>query len=560
MTPTRTKPSLKAALALASFLAPVSALAAPPPTQGAILQQAAPAPALPVAPGRAITIPAPAQQNLPANVSLRVAGVRITGNSLIATETLEALLQPLIGQTVPLSTLDAAVARITAAYHAAGYPLAYAYLPPQRIAAGLVHVAVVEPRYDQIIVAGHSRLRPAMVRHTVGLAPGAPVAEARLDRGMLLLNQTPGVHVAGVLLPGATPGTTSLRLTPTDQPLLSGSVTQSDTGSRDTGSYLTSATLSANDPFGYGSALAMNGLLSDSGVFRAGGFTATSPDIWEGVRLGLYGSGTNYKLGDNFKALDQLGRASQLGADLTAPLLLAPSRLLTLRLDLFDNWLATSTRSVQSLSQTEIPMERLSLSGALADELGGVTSAALSLSHGRLELSPGIAKAVDAAGPRAAGGFWLSQLQLQRQQALPMGFSLLTMFSGQLSSKNLDSSQKFYIGGPYGVMSYPVGAGGGDEGYLLTARLAHRIPLAGLPGSFTAALLAQTGTVWVNHAPYAGAGSQNMVNENGAGVELDYGWANWSLSASFATQLGANSAALTSTRRNQGWFSLTYAF
>ncbi|WP_298286244.1 ShlB/FhaC/HecB family hemolysin secretion/activation protein [Acidocella sp.] len=560
MTSARIKPSLKAALALASLLTPACALASPPPSQGAILQQKALPPSLPTVPGPAITIAPQPQQNLPANVTVQVAKVTITGNSLIATATLETLLAPIIGRTVPLSQLDAAVARITDAYHQAGYPLAYAYLPPQRIAGGGVRVVVVEPRYDQILVEGHSRLRAAMVRHTAGLTPGAPVAEAPLDRGMLLLNQTPGVHVAGVLVPGASPGTTSLRLTPTDAPLLSGSVTQTDYGSHDTGSYLTSAVVNANDPFGYGSALSADGLLSDTGVFRAGGFTATSPDIWDGVRLGVYGSATNYKLGDGFKALDQFGRASQLGADLTAPLLLTPSQVLTLRFDVLNNWLATSTRSVQATSQTDIPMERLSLSGACADRLGGVTSAALSVAYGRLELSSGAAKAADAAGPKAEGGFWLSQLQLQRQQELPMGFSLLATFSGQLASKNLDSSQQFYLGGPYGVMSYAVGAGGGDEGYLLTAKLVHPLLVPHLPGSLSAALLAQSGEVWVNHTPYAGAGRGNIVNENGAGVELDYSLANWTLSAAFATQLGANSSPLISSRRNQGWFSLSYDF
>ena len=560
MTSARTTPYLKAALALASFLAPASALASPPPSQGAILQQKAAPPRLPNVPGHAITIAPQPQQHLPANVSLHVVKITITGNRLIATEKLEALLRPVIGRTVPLSTLDAAVAQIASVYQKAGYPLAYAYLPPQRITDGVVHVVVVEPRYDQIIIAGHSRLNPAMVRHTVGITQGAPVAAAQLDRGMLLLNQTPGVRVAGVLVPGAAPGTTSLRLMSTDEPLLSGSITQSDYGSHDTGSYLTSAVLSANNPFGYGSALSINGLLSDTGVFRAGGFTATSPNIWNGVRLGLYGAATNYKLGGDFEALDQFGRASQLGADLTAPLLLAPGHVLTLRFDVLNNWLATSTRSLQISSQTDIPMERLGLSGAYADHFGGITSAALSVAYGRLELSPGAAKAVDAAGPKAAGGFWISQLQLQRQQALPMGFSLLASFSGQLSSKNLDSSQKFYIGGPYGVMSYPVGTGGGDEGYLLTAKLAHPIFVPYLPGQLSAALLAQSGTVWIDHSPYTGAGDKNILNENGAGVELDYNVANWTLTAAFATQIGANASRLTSTRRNQGWFNLSYAF
>lgn len=555
------QPSFRTILALASFLVPVSPALAAAPSAGAILHQSAPSPVLPTVPGKGITVIPPAQQKLPANISVRVVKIVITGSRLIQTGKLEALLRPVIGKTVSLARLDAAVARITEAYHAAGYPLAYAYLPPQHIENGVVHVAVIEPRYDQVRITGKSRLRPFMMRRIVGVRPGQPVNQPLLDRGMLLLNQTPGLQVKGVLVPGAMPGTSTLELRPTDRPILSGLVTQSDYGNRDTGSYLTSTTLSANNPFGYGSALAVNGVVSDTGVFRVGGFSTTSPNLWRGIRVGLYGSSASYKIGHPFAALDELGRSSVLGADVNVPLLVAPSRVLNLRADLLNNWLATSTRSQGTTTQTDIPMARLGLSGAIADHLGGVTSAAISVGYGRLELAPGTVKAADSNGPKAAGGFWVSQLHLQRQQALPLGFSLLMAFSGQLSSKNLDSSQKFYLGGPYGVLSYPVGAGGGDEGYLLTVKLSHRIPLSRLPGRLSAAVLAETGTVWINHSPYGGAaGGQNQANENGAGVELDYTFAHWNLQAAFATQIGANSAVLTSTRRNEGLFNLAYSF
>ncbi|MDE8347146.1 MAG: hypothetical protein POH28_13380, partial [Acidocella sp.] len=179
----------------------------------------------------------------------------------------------------------------------------------------------------------------------------------------------------------------------------------------------------------------------------------------------------------------------------------------------------------------------------------------LSVSHGHLNLSPAVARAIDAAG-----SFWVSQLQVQRSQALPQGLTLTANFSGQIASRNLDSSQQFYIGGPYGVMSYPVGDGGGDDGYLFTAKLSHPINLPRLPGALSGALLAQTGSVWINHTPYAGAAGKNELTESGVGVELDYAMARWTLSAAFAAQLGANSSPLVTTRRNQAWFSVSYAF
>ena len=49
--------------------------------------------------------------------------------------------------------------------------------------------------------------------------------------------------------------------------------------------------------------------------------------------------------------------------------------------------------------------------------------------------------------------------------------SSVIKFSGQLSDSNLDSSQKFYLGGASGVRAYPTSEGSGSEGYLFSAAL-----------------------------------------------------------------------------------------
>jgi hemolysin activation/secretion protein len=554
---------LKMRLLLATCL--LSGLAVPAhaqtaPSAGSILQQVTPPAALPAAPAAPITIAPPGQQALPANVSVTVSDVEISGNSLIPTATLKALLAPVLGQRVSLAALDAQVQKITAAYQAKGYILAYAYLPPQSITNGIVQVAVVEPRYDQVIIAGKSRLRPSVVTATVGVTSGQPVTAQKLDRGLLLLNQTPGVRVAGVLVPGADAGTTSLKLTPTDEPLLSGSISESDYGSRDTGSYLTNATVSANDPFGYGSSFSVNALLSNTGDLHGGGAQATSPNLFDGIRAGVYASSTDYRLGSSFAALNEVGRATVIGGDISDPVLLAPNYAFNLRADFSDEWLAQSERSVASTAQQTIPTVRLSASGAYADHFAGVTSGNIALVHGVVGIGPASAKADDEATANTAGGFTLVQVQLSRQQDLPDGFSLTTDFSGQLAGRNLDSSQKFYLGGPFGVLSYPVGDGGGDDGYLLTGKFSHNLPIPHLPGVLSASLLAQTGTVKINHTVYPGFTGSNTLTESGIGPAIDYAWCGWTVSASYEHQLGANSAPLVSTRSDQAWFQLGYAF
>lgn len=529
------------------------------PSAGSVLQQVAPPPPALMPPGPVIVLPPSGAQPISSSVMIPVSRIVITGNHLLPTAMLQSLVAPAQGQRMNLATLQAYVAQITHAYHVHGYPIAYAYLPPQSIRDGVVDVAVMEPRYDEVQVTGQSRFSAGMVRHTVDVQSGAPVTLDTLNRSLLLLDQTPGLEVAGNLIPGAQPQTSTLQIVRHDLPLFTLDASENNYGNRYTGTYLTNATVTANDPFGYGSLLSVNGIASSTGGLKASGFNVVSPDIWNGLRAGVYGTSIFYQLGGKFASLREAGREMQIGGDLTYPLILQPGRVLNVRFDTEGDWLAQSTRSTRSLSEQMIMSEQLSLNGAMADDFGGVTSADLSFSHGVLAISPGAAKAVDASGPKAEGGYLIGQVQLGRTQNLPEGFVLTGDANGQVSDKNLDSSQQLYLGGPYGVMSYPVGAGGGDEGYLLSAELEHGVPTPGLPGQVSVSALAQNGTVWVNHTVYKGFTGRNRISETGVGLGLAYDWQRFSATASYVVRVGRNSAPGDYNGGDQVWFQVNLA-
>jgi hemolysin activation/secretion protein len=72
------------------------------------------------------------------------------------------------------------------------------------------------------------------------------------------------------------------------------------------------------------------------------------------------------------------------------------------------------------------------------------------------------------------GRFTKLRYALSRQQALTPDLSLYALLSGQLASKNLDSAEKFYLGGANGVRAYPSNEGGGSEGTMLNLELRWR--------------------------------------------------------------------------------------
>jgi hemolysin activation/secretion protein len=60
---------------------------------------------------------------------------------------------------------------------------------------------------------------------------------------------------------------------------------------------------------------------------------------------------------------------------------------------------------------------------------------------------------------------------LNYNQFISENFTGIIKFTGQLSNRNLDSSQKIYLGGAEGVRAYPSSEGSGSNGYILNVDL-----------------------------------------------------------------------------------------
>jgi hemolysin activation/secretion protein len=100
--------------------------------------------------------------------------------------------------------------------------------------------------------------------------------------------------------------------------------------------------------------------------------------------------------------------------------------------------------------------------------LGAYTTYSAQWVSGRLNLD-GLAADMtqDALTTQSHGGFDKWAGQLTHLLRLSKNSALFAGFSAQWAGKNLDSSEKFALGGPQGVRAYPTGEASGDEGWLL---------------------------------------------------------------------------------------------
>lgn len=97
----------------------------------------------------------------------------------------------------------------------------------------------------------------------------------------------------------------------------------------------------------------------------------------------------------------------------------------------------------------------------------------------------------------------------------------MVRYANQQASKNLDSSEKFSVGGIYGVRAYPSGQGVGDRGWLSQVELRQKI------GDVTGFVFYDQGAVAVNVNAWSGATAlREKVVGSGLGIrkELPKGW------------------------------------
>ncbi len=211
---------------------------------------------------------------VPEGVKVLVKDFRITGAKIFTEEQLKSLLTGSIGKELSLAELEKAAQTIEEFYRRNGF-IVRVYLPQQEIKNGVVHIIVVEGKLEGVDIdeKTKSRLDPERAKNYI--IASQPLGETmridRLEHGMFLLNDLPGVFATSILHPGQEAGTSRLLLKVEDTPLISGGIGYNNAGQRATGTSQDIVYVTANDITGIGDQFIINGLHSekDGTDFRA---------------------------------------------------------------------------------------------------------------------------------------------------------------------------------------------------------------------------------------------------------------------------------------------------
>ena len=148
------------------------------------------------------------------------------------------------------------------------------------------------------------------------------------------------------------------------------------------------------------------------------------------------------------------------------------------------------------------------------------------------------------------------------------------MLDGQFAGSNLDTSQKFYVGGPYDVAGYPVAEVSGDQGTQLHMDVRYDFRDGLMNADTQLSVFYSQGWVTLFKDPWSGwEGSNDQIKNNfslkSIGLSLHNTWPQgYQLQAIIARQLGDNPGSDPQNGEDsdrsdsdyRGWLQLVYFF
>jgi len=100
--------------------------------------------------------------------------------------------------------------QVTDLYRSAGFVIAQAYIPEQKIEEGIVNIHIQEGTLGQIVVEGNESYSTELIRRIFERLEGKSVTKQSLENGLFSLSDYPGLVAYGVLQPGDNTGETDL--------------------------------------------------------------------------------------------------------------------------------------------------------------------------------------------------------------------------------------------------------------------------------------------------------------------------------------------------------------
>jgi hemolysin activation/secretion protein len=485
------------------------------------------------------------QEAKPGEVKVTIKGFRIDGNKSLSDEAIKETLKPWLGRTVPFQELQKAADAVAALYQTYG-KLAQVSVPPQKITDGIVILKVLEAKLGAVHVDmpnGPSRFTEDRARRYVTDANRLSeiVQTQNIERSIYILNETPGVAVSTQLEPGKNEGEVDLRLSLADTKPVRGKLEANNYGSRSTGMGQRIVNVTFDNPGTFGDQLSASNIKSSGSDYSVASYSV--PLNSDGLRGSVTASYLDFENVGEFafpkNEAASFGRSKTIGMNLSYPLLRSPGANANFSAGADRKmYINKAVQSGEATSDYRIDNMIFSLSGNQFDAWsgGGVNSGSMTLTKGHLT----VGSQTPTYSTNTPTTFTKINLSGSRNQQLVPDQTVLSIsVSGQIASVDLDSAEKFYLGGPNGIRAYPGSQAGGSQGAMINIEIQQQLEDKFVGSAFFDAGFVQQYRNKNLFVP-GDTNANNSYSLRGAGLGLKRADQDFIFSTSIAWKLGHN--------------------
>lgn len=454
----------------------------------------------------------------------------VSGNSLITSQEISAVTSPYEGKSISYQDSFKIAAAITQVYRKAGYFLAYAYVPYQRITNGVLQINVVEGKLGSVRVEGNKAYSTAFIMWNFKPAmQGGTLQYDRLQRAIMLLNENTDLSVKSVLLPGKTPGTTDIVLKVEDKTPNHISGDYNNFGTLSGGQNQPNATFAFGNLIGQGDNLTLNAMYPmpnskttlGTPIFSA---NYSVPLDNKGLKLTAAYSSADVRLGASLDVLNVVGNTNVTSLGVTRALARADTHSSNLTATFNDknshNFQLGALSTVYFVRDVALGYNATWLSGSGSNSFSSTVTQGLGNMLGGSGSPCPLCTTSPGTDP-ASNTFTKLGWTLSRVQSLGGGYLVILKAGGQFAFNNLVTSEQFLIGGPESVRGYRAAELSGDSGENGTVEF--RFPLLTKPKSNLAfSLFMDTGRI-NNHYSTAGTAGTRHLTGGGCGIRANMG-------------------------------------
>jgi hemolysin activation/secretion protein len=390
---------------------------------------------------------------------IQIGAVQVEGALALPVSAFAPAIQPYLGRQLGRGELRSLAIDVAAVARRAGYGLATARVPQQRLANGILRVRLDEGLIDAVEVTGDGAdaVKPLLNR----LISGRPVKTSELERQLLLAGDAAGVTTEGARIEERR-GHRVLLLKALRK-RSRGQVTLDNWGSGVVGPLFVGVSYDLNGVAGRRDHLSVSAAVTaQPREYQFVSAAYAVPVGTRGTEASLAAYYGHLRPGGDLRHDDLEGRSTELRAGLSHPLTRSRAASLWASLD--------ATVRDSDVDRAGVPDRRDriravtgSLSGAAALG-GGRLRARISLVEGLPVLGATEEGATLASRSDGSAAFTKLEFYAYFQRALGGGFSVAAATTGQIASRPLLSSMEMGLGGRSFLRAYDYREVSGDSG------------------------------------------------------------------------------------------------